>query len=305
MNSTRETTTVGALRQALPYLRLFQGKSFVVKCGGELFDNPIRLKRLIEQVSVLHRLGIHIVFVHGGGPQTSRLSASLGREVNVVKGRRVTSSETLEDSAMVLNGQLNTRVVGMLREFGIKAVGLSGVDGDMVVAKKRAPVVVDDQAVDYGEVGDVEKIDCDLVCSLLDQGYLPVISPLSASASGELLNINADVVAAHLAIALSADKLILLSNVPGILKDQNDPESLVSYVDLAGLVDLEKEGVIRGGMSPKVAALREAIAGGVPRAHVISSSVPDSLLSEIFTNEGSGTMVVKKLEGPQSIEQDA
>ncbi len=298
-NSSDSAPTVAALRQALPYLRLFQGKRFVVKCGGEIFERPNALRQLLEQVSVLFRLGIHVLLVHGGGCQTTRLSKSLGRTVTLVKGRRVTSVETLIDASMVLNGELNTRTVGVLREFGVKAVGLSGVDGGMIVANKRPPVAVGGEVVDFGEVGDIQSVNCELAEGLLSHGYLPVVSPLSASNMGQLLNINADVVAAELAIALRADKLIILSDVPGILQDSQDLASLVSYVDLAGLQELESRGEIKGGMAPKVDALKRAIEGGVPRAHVISFNDQDSLLAEVFTNEGSGTMVVKQLAVPQ------
>ncbi|MED5464742.1 MAG: acetylglutamate kinase [Myxococcota bacterium] len=288
--------TVAALRQALPYLKLFQGKTFVVKFGGEVFEEADNLRQLFEQIGVLHRVGIRVVVVHGGGPQTTSMAEKLGQQQTMVGGRRVTDGATLETSSMVLNGALNTRAVALFRELGIGAVGLSGVDADIVTATRRPPVEVDGATVDYGFVGDIDSIQPGLIHRLMESSMLPVISPLSADAEGNILNVNADVVAARVAEALGADKLIVMSSVPGLLEDVQDPGSLVSYTDVAGLNDYIERGVVKDGMLPKVASVLQALKGGVPRVHLISFRVQDSLLAEVFTNEGSGTMVVSSVD---------
>jgi len=288
--------TIAALRQALPYLKLFQGKTFVVKFGGEVFDEADNLHQLFEQIGVLHRVGIRVVVVHGGGPQTTSMAEKLGQQQTMVGGRRVTDGATLETSSMVLNGALNTRAVALFRELGIGAVGLSGVDGDIVTATRRPPVQVEGATVDYGFVGDIDHIQPALINRLMESSMLPVISPLSADADGNILNVNADVVAARVAEALGADKLIVMSSVPGLLEDVQDPGSLVSYTDVAGLNDYVERGVVKDGMLPKVASVLQALKGGVPRVHLISFRVQDSLLAEVFTNEGSGTMVVSSVD---------
>ena len=288
--------TVAALRQALPYLKLFQGKTFVVKFGGEVFEEADNLRQLFEQIGVLHRVGIRVVVVHGGGPQTTSMAEKLGQQQTMVGGRRVTDGATLETSSMVLNGALNTRAVALFRELGIGAVGLSGVDADIVTATRRPPVEVDGATVDYGFVGDIDSIQPGLIHRLMESSILPVISPLSADAEGNILNVNADVVAARVAESLGADKLIVMSSVPGLLEDVQDPGSLVSYTDVAGLNDYIERGVVKDGMLPKVASVLQALKGGVPRVHLISFRVQDSLLAEVFTNEGSGTMVVSSVD---------
>ena len=288
--------TVAALRQALPYLKLFQGKTFVVKFGGEVFEEADNLRQLFEQIGVLHRVGIRVVVVHGGGPQTTSMAEKLGQQQTMGGGRRVTDGATLETSSMVLNGALNTRAVALFRELGIGAVGLSGVDADIVTATRRPPVEVDGATVDYGFVGDIDSIQPGLIHRLMESSMLPVISPLSADAEGNILNVNADVVAARVAEALGADKLIVMSSVPGLLEDVQDPGSLVSYTDVAGLNDYIERGVVKAGMLPKVASVLQALKGGVPRVHLISFRVQDSLLAEVFTNEGSGTMVVASVD---------
>ena len=182
--------TVAALRQALPYLKLFQGKTFVVKFGGEVFEEADNLRQLFEQIGVLHRVGIRVVVVHGGGPQTTSMAEKLGQQQTMVGGRRVTDGATLETSSMVLNGALNTRAVALFRELGIGAVGLSGVDADIVTATRRPPVEVDGATVDYGFVGDIDSIQPGLIHRLMESSMLPVISPLSADAEGNILNVN-------------------------------------------------------------------------------------------------------------------
>jgi len=286
------SATAAALRAAVPYLRLYQGRTFVVKAGGAVFDDPEATSALMEQVGILHQVGIDVVFVHGGGPQTTRLGERLGVEARFVQGRRVTCEQTREVSTMVLNGSLNTRIVAACRRLSVPAVGLSGVDANLVTAQRRPPQQIDGQSVDYGYVGDLQAIDPSVVKDVLATRRLPVISPLSADEHGELLNLNADGVAAELACALGAAKLILVTGAPGLLEDPADPGTLVSVTDLAGLDRMEAEGCLEGGMLPKAAAVRTALRGGVERVHLLSHRAPDGLLLEVFTNEGTGTMVI-------------
>ena len=284
---------VAALRHAVPYVRLFRGKTFVIKAGGDAFAEEGRARALLEQVEILHQLSIKIVLVHGGGPQTTALAEALGGEARFVAGRRVTDEKALAASVMMLNGAVNTRLLALCRELHLPAVGLSGVDGGLIRTVRRPPVEVDGEMVDYGLVGDVTGVDPAVLLPLLAQGFVPVVSPLSASDDGTLLNVNADTVAAALAVALDAEKLILVTGAAGILRQANDPSSLISYTDLAGLEELRRGGALTGGMRPKAEAITTALAGGVRRAHVISHATPDSLLVELFTNEGCGTLVVK------------
>lgn len=284
---------VAALRRAVPYLRLYQGRVFVIKAGGELFGDGGADRSLVEQVGVLHRLGIRVVLVHGGGRQVSDLSRDRGHEPRKVEGRRVTDAPDLEAAVMVLNGTLRTRLLALARELGVPAAGISGLDGGILNARRRPPVTAPDGArVDYGFVGDVVSTDMRLLHRLLDDGFLPVVSPLAADASGQVLNVNADVVAACLARELEAEKLVMVTSVPGILEDASSPASLVSYTDVAGLERLKERGALKGGMLPKTAAVKDALYGGVARVHIISQHISDSLLVEVFTNEGSGTLVV-------------
>ena len=234
------------------------------------------------------------MFVHGGGPQLTEVTEKLGVPTRMIEGRRVTDAESVDATAMVLSGLINTRILAACRELNLPAVGISGVDAGLIQAHKRAPVKMQgsDETVDYGFVGDIDHVDTDVLRKLLDNGLMPVISPLSSDDAGTLLNINADTVAAAIGAALGAEKLVLCTGAPGILADINDPTSVVSYTDLAGLAKLRSEGRINDGMLPKVKAIENAIQGGVQRVHVISYKAPDAILAEVFTNEGTGTLVV-------------
>ncbi len=304
-NSQNRDIVVAALRHAAPYVRLFRKKIFVIKAGGEVFADAASMRALIEQVGILHQVGIRAVLVHGGGPQNTKLADQLGVETRMVEGRRVTDERTLEVATMVLNGQINTQIVATCRELGLPAIGISGVDAGLIRARKRSPVKVAGSDVDYGFVGDIENVDTDVLTTQLDNGLLPVVSPLSADSSGTLLNINADTVAAAIASSLGAAKLILATGAPGILEDRSDPASLISYVDLAGLERLRQKGSLADGMLPKAKAIESAIRGGVARVHIISYKVPDSLLLEIFTNEGTGTLVVEDIAMLSKAEQSS
>jgi acetylglutamate kinase len=234
------------------------------------------------------------VFVHGGGPQLTEVTEKLGVPTQMVEGRRVTDARSIDATAMVLSGLINTRILATCRELEIQAIGLSGVDAGLVQAHKRAPVKLQtgDATIDYGFVGDIDYIDTDVLRKLLDNGLMPVISPLSSDGSGTLLNINADTVASAIGAALGAEKLILCTGAPGILERVEDPSSVISYTDLAGVKRLRDEKRIIDGMLPKAKAIESAIQGGVKRVHVISYKSPDAILAEVFTNEGTGTLVV-------------
>jgi acetylglutamate kinase len=303
LSTNERAIVITALRHALPYLRVFKNKVFVLKAGGDAFVSNETTRALMEQVGILHQVGIRVVLVHGGGPQSTALAKRLGLSTQMVEGRRITDAQTLEVTTMVLNGEINTRIVAMCRALGIPAIGISGVDGGLIKAGKRPPVQVGDQTVDYGYVGDIFGIDPDILLKQLDNDLVPIVSPLSADDSGTLLNINADTVAAMIACELKAEKFVMATGTPGILESLDDPRSLISYIDRAGLRRLRDEGKISGGMLPKVTAIERALSGGVPRVHVISYAQPDSLLLEVFTNEGTGTLVVNDTKNLRPEEQ--
>jgi acetylglutamate kinase len=297
--------TIGALRNASPYIRLYKGKTFVVKAGGAVFGDPALTRALVEQISILHYLGIRVVMVHGGGPQLTALTEALGVPTRMVQGRRVTDERSIDATSMVLNGLINTRILAICRDLEIAAVGLSGVDAGLVRARRRPPVRLsgETEITDFGFVGDIDTIDASVIRTHLDNGLMPVISPLSSDDHGVLLNINADTVAAALGAALKAEKLILCTGAPGILERVDDPTSIVSYTDLAGLKRMREEGRIVDGMLPKARAIEDAIRGGVHRVHVISYSATDSILAEVFTNEGTGTLIVADTKALTPAEQ--
>ena len=300
----QQSAAVAALRQAVPYIRLFKGKTFVVKVGGGALGGASGARpsgaeaaaqatvAVLEQVHVLHQVGIRVVLVHGGGPQSTALSLAMGAEPRFVAGRRITDDAALEVATLVLNGAVNTRLLAACRAVGLPAVGLSGVAAGLILARRRAPVTVAAAVVDYGHVGDIEAVDPAVLETLLAAGMVPVVSPLSADERGALLNVNADTAAAALAVALRAEKLLLLTGAPGILERPGDPSSLVSLTDLAGLARLRERGCLEDGMLPKASSIEAALRGGVRRVHIVGAAVPDGLLAEVFTNEGAGTLVV-------------
>ena len=297
---------VSALKHAAPYIRLFKGKVFVIKAGGEVFVDPELTRALVEQVGILHQVGIRTVLIHGGGPQSTKLASDLGLDTQFVEGRRITDSGSLNVATMILNGQINTRILAACRDLQIPAVGISGVDAGLIRAHKRPPVEgKDGKSVDYGFVGDIDAVEADILRKQLDNGLMPVVSPLSCDESGTLLNINADTVAAAIAAELNAEKLILVTGATGILEDVNDPSSLISYIDRRHLHELKEKGVLADGMLPKAAAIESAIQNGVSRVHVISHKLPDSILLEVFTNEGTGTLVVDDINALSPEEQAA
>lgn len=288
----QRTAEVTALKHAMPYVRRFRGKTFVVKASGSAAASDASARALIEQIEILLQLGIRVVLVHGGGPQATALAKALGSTPHFEAGRRVTDDAALAATVMALNGEVNTRFLAACRALDLPAVGISGVDSGVLRARRRPPVEVDGRWVDYGHVGDLVAVDGSVLERMLEGGFLPVVSPLSADDSGQILNVNADTAAAAIAVALKAEKLVLLTGAAGILENAEDSRTLVAYTDLAGLAELRRKGAIEGGMRPKVDAIENAIRAGVGRAHVISVDTQDSLLLEVFTNEGIGTMIV-------------
>jgi len=306
MHRGEQTLAIRALKSAAPYIRMYKGKTFVVKAGGGVFADTESTRALLEQVAILHYFGVRVVVVHGGGPQTTEISQALGVSARMVEGRRVTDEKTIDVTSMVLNGLINTRILGICRSLNIDAVGISGVDAGLVRAHKRAPVKVGSgETVDYGFVGDIDGIDTTVIRKLLDNGLMPVVSPLSADEQGVLLNINADTVAAAIGAALGAEKLVLCTGAPGILERVEDPTSLISYTDLRGLKRLREEGRIVEGMLPKAKAIENALHGGVRRVHVVSYKSPEGILGEVFTNEGTGTLIVADVNALTPAEQQS
>jgi len=286
------------LKQALPYFREYKGKTFVIKVGGELVQTDRVIDGIAQDVSLMHQIGIRMVLVHGGGPQANELSQRLGITPKIVEGRRVTDEEALEVTKMVFAGKINHEILTLIQKHGSKAVGLSGIDGNVIVAERRAPMEVTDRTtgmtnnVDYGHVGDIREVNVDLLETLLSEDYVPVISSLADDGEGNILNINADTVASHLAIALGAYKYITMTNVNGVLEHKDDPESKFSYISKKQAERLIKEGTLAGGMVPKVKTCLEAVKGGVKRVHILNGFEEDSLLKEVFTKKGVGTMIL-------------
>jgi len=294
---------VAALKHAAPYIRMFKRKVFVIKAGGELFVDPLATQALVDQIAILQQVGVRVVIVHGAGPQSTQLAKERGLVTKMIEGRRVTDAATL-DVSVAANQQISALILQACAAIDLPAISLRGADNNLIQAVKRPPVQVNGLGlVDYGYVGDIQAIDCSVIEECLNNGVVPVISPVSATADGQLLNINADTVAAALAAALKAEKLILATGAPGILEDVRDTRSLVSYLDLAGLQKLREQGSLADGMLPKAKAIEAAINGGVQRVHVISYTLPDSLLLEVFTNEGTGTLIVKSIEALSAAEQ--
>jgi len=302
MQSPEKSAAIRALRSAAPYIRLYKGKTFVIKAGGAVFGDAVATRALIEQIAILHYLGIKVVMVHGGGPQLTQVTEAMGVPTRMVQGRRVTDEKAIDTTSMVLNGLINTKLLAICREMDMDAVGVSGVDAGLIKAHKRGPVTIEGEVVDFGLVGDIDLVDHSVLKKLLDNGLMPVVSPLSADDKGQLLNINADTVASAIGAALGAEKLILCTGAPGILENVADPGSVISYTDLKGLDKLRASGAIKDGMLPKAKAIEEAIRGGVHRVHVISYDAPDSILTEVFTNEGMGTLIVNDVNALSAAE---
>ena len=295
------TKGIAGLKGALRYVRAYRDHVFVVKLGGDVLSDPDVRDQVAAQLALLSSLSIRLVVVHGGGPQATALSRKLGQEPRIVAGRRVTDNAALEVAKMVYGGQLNVDLLAALREHKVQAVGLSGIDADLLTAHRRAPVsMVDDDGqrieVDYGHVGDIDRVDPRILMTLMEARFLPVVASLAGDEDGGIYNVNADTVAESLAVALRAQKLIFLTGAPGVLRDRNDPATLVTFADPDDLAGLMASGALAGGMRPKVEACIRAATGGVERTHIIDGRAPDALLLEVFTGAGCGTMIVGRKE---------
>jgi len=291
------------LREALPYIQRFKGKTFVVKLSGKATEDRANLMSLAEELALLHQVGIRVCVVHGGGKQLSDLAKQLGVEQTIINGRRVTDDATLEMAKMIFAGKINTEILAALRQRGVEAVGLSGVDGQIVHAERRPVSEIlnretgERSSVDFGHVGDILSINTRLLCVLLDQGYLPVVSSLGADAEGMIFNINADTIAAEIAVRLEAEKLILLSDVDGIYLRAGVEDTKLSRLTSAEAEALIEQGAATGGMIPKLQSITALLRRGVQSAHIINGTKRNALLSEIFTDQGTGTMIVAETKG--------
>ncbi|HUG26987.1 MAG TPA: acetylglutamate kinase [Gemmatimonadales bacterium] len=303
------TRGIAGLKGALRYVRAYRDHVFVVKMGGDIQADPEILDAVAGQVSLLASLGIQIVVVHGGGPQATALSRRLGAEPRMVAGRRITDDQGLEVAKMVYAGSLNTDVVAALRENDVQAAGLTGVDGHLLTARRRPPVEVrtDEgtvETVDFGHVGDIEGADPRLLVTLMQARFVPVVASLAGDDDGNIYNVNADTVAETIAVALKAQKLIFMTGAPGVLRDRDNPASLVTFADPDDLQELMASGALAGGMRPKVEACIRAATSGVERTHIIDGRAPDSLLLEVFTGAGTGTMIVGRKEKATYLDVD-
>jgi acetylglutamate kinase len=291
-------TKLELLREALPYIQKFKGKTFVVKFSGKVTENKENLASLAEELALLHQVGIKICVIHGGGKQLSELADKLGVAQTVIEGRRVTDDDTLELAKMIFAGKINTDILAALRNRGIEAVGLSGIDGNIVHAERRPPKEItnkqtgETQTIDFGNVGDVLQINSKLLSLLLDAGYLPVVSSLGADDDGQVFN--ADTIASEIAVRLEAEKLVLLSDVNGIYLDAKDETTKLSRLSVRDAEEMIQTGRATGGMIPKLQNLINVVSRGVKSAHVIGGNTRNALLSEVFTDEGTGTMISEK-----------
>jgi acetylglutamate kinase len=297
------------LKQALPYIKQYRNKIFVIKFGGEVVSDPSRLDRLAEDLSLLHELNIRLVIIHGGGPQLSDTAKKLGIESVKVEGRRITDDRMLEVAKMVFSGSISTDILSALRRHGTPGVGLSGVDGHLIDAVRRPPrQIMDpesgkDTEVDYQNVGDIRSVQPEILRVLLENRFVPVVASLGADQQGKVLNINADTIAAELAAALPAEKLFLLSNVNGILRDVKDTASRYSHLNVDAADELVQTKGVSDGMVPKLSAAITAVRKGVKRVHFINGLEPGSLLYEVFTVKGFGTMVLDREEEAAYLDQ--
>ena len=287
------------LREALPYIQRFKNKTFVVKLSGKITEDQDQLNSLAEEITLCQQVGIRVAVIHGGGKQLTSIAERLGITQRIVNGRRVTDAETLEVAKMVFAGQINMDVLSALRRAGGDTVGLSGIDGNIIHARRREIQNVlnhetgEIETIDFGHVGDIVDINVGLIRLLLDNAYIPVISSLGADEQGNVYNINADTIAAEIAVHLKAEKLILLTDVDGILFDRNDPQSRISRLTVDEAERLVHDKVVSSGMLPKIAAIARLIRRGVRSAHIINGQKRNALLYEVFTDQGAGTMITE------------
>ena len=285
MNEFTNIERAEVLTQALPYIKRYNGKIVVVKYGGNAMINEQLKQQVMEDIVLLWLIGVKVVLVHGGGPEISELMAKLGKKAEFVDGLRVTDKETVDIVQMVLAGKVNKTLVNLLEMKGGKAMGISGMDGRLIESE------IKDERLGY--VGNIKKIHITPVVDLLEKGYIPVISTIGCDRQGNAYNINGDTAAAHIAGALNAERLIMMTDIAGILRDKDDPKTLIPELTVSEAKDLYKEGVISGGMIPKVDCCIEALEHGVKNVIIMDGRVSHSILMEILTDEGAGTMVTR------------
>ncbi len=274
----------GVLIEALPYIQTFRGKTIVIKYGGNAMVSEDLRRAVIRDILLMSMVGIRVVVVHGGGPEISDTLKKIGKESRFVNGLRYTDEETMRVVQMVLCGQVNKDLVGLMNSMGARAMGMCGIDGGMLQAVCLDPI--------YGLVGEITKVCPDPIRDALDNGWIPIIATVALGTDGNpAYNVNADTAAAKIAVAMQAEKLILLTDVVGLCRDPQDPETLIPTLTVSSVPALIKEGCISGGMIPKVDCCVEAVRSGVRRSHIIDGRKPHSLLMEVFSDEGIGTMI--------------
>ena len=276
------------LAQALPYIAKYRGRVVVIKYGGNAMINDELKRQVMQDIALLHMTGVKIVLIHGGGPEISEGLRKIGKDSRFIDGLRVTDQETIDIVQMVLAGKVNKSLVNLLGHQGVKAVGISGVDAGLITAVMRDP--------ELGYVGRVTGVNPEVINDLINAGCVPVISTIASDDDGDIYNINADTAASWIAGALKAERLFMMTDIDGILRDRDDPASLIPCIDIEEAVELFNTGVISGGMIPKVECCIDAVLRGVERVIVMDGRIPHSILMEILTNEGAGTMVMEKKE---------
>lgn len=272
------------LVQAMPYIQKYAGKTIVVKYGGNAMINEELKSAVMSDIVLLQLVGVNVVLVHGGGPEINAMLKKTGKESKFVNGMRVTDEETIDIVQMVLAGKVNKSLANQLNLSGGKAIGLCGLDGNLLKAEKQT------KNGDIGFVGDITDVDVTVINDVINSGYIPVIATVAGGSKGEVYNINADIAASAIAAKLNAQKLILMTDVRGLLRDKDDEDTLISVVNVSDVPRLKNEGIISGGMIPKIDCCVEAVRQGVDRAHILDGRIPHSILIELFSDEGIGTM---------------
>lgn len=291
--------TVNILIEALPYIKKFHHKKVMIKYGGHAMIDSNAMSSTARDTVLLKYVGMEPMVVHGGGPEISRSMNKLGKEPKFIGGLRITDSETMDIVKMVLVGKINTDIVSKVCLHGGKGIGISGKDNQLIKARKKAPHIMVDNStgeeitVDLGLVGEIESVNTEIMEMLTENNYIPIVSPIGVDETGETLNLNADTVAGDIAAKMEAEKLIILTDVPGILEDPNDPETLIKRVKVDEIKDLIDNGIVKDGMIPKVLTCVNAVENGVKSAHIIDGRIQHSVLLEIFTTKGIGTMITK------------
>lgn len=287
MEKLTNETKVQVISDALPYIQQYAGKIIVIKYGGNAMINEELKNAVISDIVLLSLVGVKVVLVHGGGPEINDMLKSVGKQGRFVDGLRYTDEETMDIVQMVLCGKVNKSLVSLIEATGGRAMGMCGLDGNMMTAEK-----LEKDGKEWGYVGEITNIDPQPILDCMDNGYIPVIATVARGEDGHSYNINADTAAAKIAAAVGSAKLILLTDVKGLLRDVNDPDSLIHSVQVSEVPKLIKDGIIQGGMIPKIDCCVESVRRGVPQANIIDGRIPHSVLLEVFTHEGTGSMIV-------------